>query len=189
MQHTKQHATRFLTDFKPQTVRERKIKIDGTRISLSIYCGLTIMRHLLLVAMITNIVAFSPPHHQTKMLGETLINLSDDLVDSQRRSWIKKAIALGTATTLFPKTALADVKYDALQDQSCNFQILVPVEWERSEQKLPDRRSITFYIDPSSGEEKTLFFSALTPIRDDFTSLSSFGSVDQVSISAYRRIV
>jgi len=139
------------------------------------------MLQLLLVAMITNIIAFSPPYHQTKMLGGNLINLSDDLVDSQRRSWIKKVIALGTATTIFPKTALADIKYDVLQEQSCNFQISVPVAWEKSEQKLPDRRSITFYIDPSSGEEKTLFFSALTPIRDDFTSLSSFGSVDQVA--------
>lgn len=39
-----------------------------------------------------------------------------------------------------------------------------------------------FFIDPKSGaEDKNLIFVAYTPIRDDFTSLASFGSVDQIA--------
>mmetsp|Transcript_10170 Transcript_10170/g.14926 ORF Transcript_10170/g.14926 Transcript_10170/m.14926 type:complete len:237 (-) Transcript_10170:793-1503(-) len=141
------------------------------------------IRQIIACTLITSVVAFSAPNNQNLvMLSEKLIDSNDATVDSQRRSWIKKSIALGSASLIFPRAALADIKYDLLQDQSCDFQISVPATWEKSEQKLPDRRSISFYIDPSSaGEEKNLFFSALTPIRDDFTSLSSFGSVDQVA--------
>jgi len=39
-----------------------------------------------------------------------------------------------------------------------------------------------FFIDPNSGaEDKNLIFVAYTPIRDDFTSLASFGSVDAIA--------
>lgn len=39
-----------------------------------------------------------------------------------------------------------------------------------------------FFIDPKSGaEDNNLIFVAYTPIRDDFTSLASFGSVEQVA--------
>ena len=44
---------------------------------------------------------------------------------------------------------------------------------------LSDRRAIVIYTDPN--ESSTSIFIAYTPIRDDYTSLSSFGSVDQVA--------
>ena len=66
------------------------------------------------------------------------------------------------------------------QDPECNFQMMVPADWDKSVQTLPDRRKIVLYIKPNS-DKKTLLFFAYTPIRDDFTSLGSFGSVDEVA--------
>jgi len=70
----------------------------------------------------------------------------------------------------------------AYKDKTCKFQFKVPTSWEKSEQELPDGRRIDFFIDPKSGaEDKNLIFIAYTPVRDDFTSLGSFGTVDQVA--------
>lgn len=100
-----------------------------------------------------------------------------------RRSWIG---GLGIATAfsqgLTQKAQATDPKLVTYRDESCGFQIDIPAEWEMSEQSLADRRKIVFFIDPSKSEEKTLFFIAFTPLRDDFTSISSFGSVDQVCV-------
>ncbi len=70
-------------------------------------------------------------------------------------------------------------------DEECGFELMVPATWEKTEQRLPapDRRKVVIFLDPASPmTEKTFLFLAYTPVRDDFTSLSSFGSVDQVSI-------
>ncbi|GMH70559.1 hypothetical protein TL16_g05439 [Triparma laevis f. inornata] len=45
--------------------------------------------------------------------------------------------------------------------------------------QLADRRVLELFVDPSSSD--TSMFVAYTPVRDDFTSLSSFGSLDQVA--------
>lgn len=66
------------------------------------------------------------------------------------------------------------------EDKNCKFSIDLPSEWIKTEQSLPDRRKIILCIKPDSNQ-KTLFFIAFTPTRDDFTSLGSFGSVDQVA--------
>ena len=60
------------------------------------------------------------------------------------------------------------------EDKSCKFSIDVPSEWIMTEQTLPDRRKIVLYFKPDSNQ-KTLIFVAYTPVRDDFTSLGSFG--------------
>jgi len=65
-------------------------------------------------------------------------------------------------------------------DKSCKFSINVPSEWVKTEQTLPDRRKIILYFKPES-DQKTLMFIAYSPVRDDFTSLGSFGSVDEVA--------
>ncbi|VEU39461.1 unnamed protein product [Pseudo-nitzschia multistriata] len=65
------------------------------------------------------------------------------------------------------------------ENSNCKFSIDLPSEWTMTEQSLPDRRKIILYIKPDSNQ-KTLFFIAFTPTRDDFTSLGSFGSVDEV---------
>eukprot|EP00978_Attheya_sp_CCMP212_P031876 scaffold122092_cov33-Attheya_sp.AAC.1 len=75
-------------------------------------------------------------------------------------------------------------KLEPYTDDICGFQVSVPAGWDKSEQALPDRRRISLFIDPSStgDDDKSLVFIAYTPIRDDFTQLSSFGSVDQASL-------
>ena len=100
-----------------------------------------------------------------------------------RRSFVKAAF--GTASIVLStrtEPALAsEESMDIFKDEDCGFQIKIPSDWEKSVQNLPDRRKIVLFVDPKSGEEdKTLVFVAFTPVRDDFTQLSSFGSVDQV---------
>lgn len=103
-----------------------------------------------------------------------------------RRSWFLKtadaAMAASCVLTL-PMPAVAAGKFEIYQNDALGFQISIPVGWEKTIQQLPDRRSITLFIDPTSGEDKTLMFIAKTPIQPDFTSLASFGSVDQVRLS------
>jgi len=97
--------------------------------------------------------------------------------------------ALLTTTTIptLPSNAVDDATaappaFTLYKDAPCAFQFKFPTSWEQSEQTLPDRRRIVFFIDPKSGaEDKNLIFVAYTPIRDDFTSLASFGSVDQIA--------
>lgn len=55
-------------------------------------------------------------------------------------------------------------------------------------QELPDRRKIVFFVDPTTADasskkddDKSLLFIAYTPVRDDFTSIGSFGTVEQVA--------
>jgi len=80
-------------------------------------------------------------------------------------------ISSSSATTLSP-----------YEDKSCKFSIDIPSEWTMSENTLPDRRKIILYFKPDSNQ-KILMFIAYTPVRDDFTSLGSFGSVDEVGQS------
>jgi len=65
------------------------------------------------------------------------------------------------------------------------FRQRVPSSWEKTEQKSYGRRKAIFFSDPNSktGVIETFGFIAYTPIQDDFTSLSSFGSVDEVAQS------
>eukprot|EP00522_Entomoneis_paludosa_P013429 CAMPEP_0172461188 /NCGR_PEP_ID=MMETSP1065-20121228/39604_1 /TAXON_ID=265537 /ORGANISM="Amphiprora paludosa, Strain CCMP125" /LENGTH=213 /DNA_ID=CAMNT_0013216431 /DNA_START=24 /DNA_END=665 /DNA_ORIENTATION=+ len=66
------------------------------------------------------------------------------------------------------------------QDPKTGIKVKVPSDWIASVQQLPDRRTVNLWMDPK--DPKSLVFIAFTPIRDDFTSLGSFGSVDQVAV-------
>jgi len=96
-------------------------------------------------------------------------------------------IAFATIISSLPSHAvdsqtIASSDLSVYTDKACAFQFKVPTSWEKSEQTLPDRRRIVFFVDPNSGvNDKNLIFIAYTPVRDDFTSLSSFGTVDQVA--------
>lgn len=96
------------------------------------------------------------------------------------------AIAAVTALSIDPSAVFAadstgsSVPLAEFKDPDCKFSIQMPTSWNASTQSLPDRRKIQLYIDPNSNQ-KTLVFIAYTPVRDDFTSLGSFGSVDQVA--------
>ncbi len=58
------------------------------------------------------------------------------------------------------------------------FSVSVPSDWTFSDQVLRDRR-LLLWRDPD--DDMTALSIAYTSIRDDFTSLASFGSVDQVA--------
>jgi hypothetical protein len=85
--------------------------------------------------------------------------------------------------SVIPGIASAAETLETFKDEKLNFEIKVPTSWEKQVQSLPDRRKIILFLDPTSDKDKNLLFFAFTPVRDDFTSLSSFGSVDQASVS------
>mmetsp|Transcript_17187 Transcript_17187/g.47078 ORF Transcript_17187/g.47078 Transcript_17187/m.47078 type:complete len:223 (+) Transcript_17187:134-802(+) len=81
-----------------------------------------------------------------------------------------------------PPAAAADstLALETFQDASTGVKLNIPSEWTASVQELPDRRKLNIWMDPK--DPKSLVFIAFTPVRDDFTSLGSFGSVDQVAV-------
>ncbi|KAL3784839.1 hypothetical protein ACHAW5_009058 [Stephanodiscus triporus] len=93
--------------------------------------------------------------------------------------------AAGSSPSSSATTDLAS--YD---DADYGFRLRFPSSWERTEQTLSGRRRAVFFTDPSSSRDddggvssgvvETLGFVAYTPVRDDFVSLASFGSVDEV---------
>ena len=104
---------------------------------------------------------------------------------STRRGFLESASSKATllvsaSSILGPQVSWAGDDLVEYQDLDCKFSILVPPTWEKTTQSLPDRRKIVFFFKPGS-ERKILLFVAYTPVRSDFTSLGSFGSVDEVS--------
>ena len=112
-----------------------------------------------------------------------------------RRDWLNEVNRLGLSafvassvvtSCLFssPQVAsAASTSFKNYDDPVHGFSIDVPDSWEPSTQQLPDRRKIQVWTDPTTNENgKSLIFVAYTPVRDDFTSLASFGSVDQVAM-------
>ena len=121
---------------------------------------------------------------------ELYMTEGEELPLSSRRSWLSGtglAASALLAQTAFPGIASAVDKLEMVEDLNLNFQIKVPSDWIKQVQTLPDRRKIILFVDPTSDKDKSLMFFAFTPVRDDFTSLSSFGSVDQVSVPFHYR--
>lgn len=96
------------------------------------------------------------------------------LATSSGRMGVLPANAAATTTT--KKNAIQLTPFD---DPTRGFSINVPSEWTFSKQILRDRRELFLWQDPGDGS--TALSIAYTPIRDDFTSLASFGTVDQVA--------
>ena len=100
-----------------------------------------------------------------------------------RRHVLRQAVAFTTGlvcSNAFPEQVLASKndQFGVYEDTVFNFQFKVPTAWKQNVQELPDRRKIVLFTDEAS---VPIMFVAYTPIRDDFTSLGSFGSVDQVA--------
>ena len=141
---------------------------------------------LLLVADISAVSGFSAKEPSSPSIAAATATDS-------RRNFLGKAAAAaiagsttGTALLLPTKPAYAAAAdLNSIEDPNNGFKVSVPKSWTKSSQSLPDRRKIDLYIDESapSSEDKTLLFLAYTPVRDDFTSLGSFGSVDEVAQS------
>jgi hypothetical protein len=101
-----------------------------------------------------------------------------------QQSWAAAAfLGATTASTAFitsPSPAFAaNASTSLYNDPLHGFSIQVPSDWIPSIQRLPDRRQMQVWKDPS--DDQTLLFIAFTPVRDDFTSLGSFGSVEAVA--------
>lgn len=112
-------------------------------------------------------------------------SLSKETGFESRRGFLSSASAAVLATApilLGPQYVFAEEDLVDYQDAECKFSIKVPSGWEKSVQSLPDRRKIVLFVKPGS-EQKTFVFVAYSPVRSDFTSLGSFGSVDEVSRS------
>mmetsp|Transcript_28450 Transcript_28450/g.40253 ORF Transcript_28450/g.40253 Transcript_28450/m.40253 type:complete len:249 (-) Transcript_28450:103-849(-) len=148
----------------------------------------TNMMLLLLPFVLQSAVAFtvSPSIATTSTINNDRSQSTSTQLHLERRDLLTSA-ALLTAGSLIaisdPPPAKAEeppTKYTLYKNENCGFQINVPSTWEKVVQQMPDRNEITLFLDPTS-DRKTLLSMAFTPIRDDFTSLSSFGSVDQVA--------
>ena len=137
----------------------------------------------------------SPHHHQQQTSiqqssdDDVIISTAKDTATSiTRRNFFVTAGALVTSPLLInPSSAMAANNDDGLtkyEDEQCKFSLQIPSGWERSEQSLPDRRKIVLYVKPDS-DKKTLVSLVYTPVRADFTTLGSFGSVDEVSSLLY----
>lgn len=142
------------------------------------------MKVLLALLLATQTSAFAPAMLASRSQASTSTLFAQD-AETSRRSWLVQSSAAAAALAtgvLLPDAALA-ADFQTYQNPVCGFQIDIPASWEKSIGQLPDRRSITYFIDPAGDpESKTLFFLAKTPVRDDFTSLGSFGSVERVSV-------
>ena len=103
---------------------------------------------------------------------------------TNRRGWMQGVASAASAAWVgnvaFPQAAMAETtKLTDFTDAKNGFEIKVPADWVASERTLPDRRMIRFWADPT--DTQTFVFIAYTAVRDDFTSLGSFGSVETVA--------
>lgn len=97
-----------------------------------------------------------------------------------RRGLFQNLIAAATTTAFVTRVSPAAAASTSLfNDPTHGFSIQVPSDWTASTQRLPDRRQMRVWQDPL--DQQTLLFIAYTPVRDDFTSLGSFGSVEVVA--------
>ena len=93
-------------------------------------------------------------------------------------SWAPLVVLAGSSAVALPARATA-LAVTTFNDPTHDFSIKLPSTWAMTEQQLFDRRRILVWTDPN--DATTAVFIAYTPVRDDFTSLNSFGSVDQVA--------
>ena len=147
---------------------------------------------ILLSLLSSMTVAFTPSTNPSSIVQkqqqpqQNLINNVDN-----RRAFFVNIIGGSAAATIanIPLTANAEEGKESssltlFQDTNVGFQMNVPSGWTQSEQKLPDRRRLVLFLnnnDEGTKGSEDVVFVAYTPVRDDFTSLASFGSVDQVS--------
>lgn len=118
--------------------------------------------------------------------------------NSDRRIFVenagKAASIVGLMQILSPQKALSadngsnnESEFKKYEDLDCGFEVSIPESWIKNEQNLSDldRRKLILFVDPksstSSTNSKTLLFIAYSSVPFDYTSLGSFGSVDQVA--------
>lgn len=133
----------------------------------------------------TNVRSFLPSKLNANIASEE--ESTENNVDD-RRKFLSTLVASSAAAFYnvdgAANAADGTIQFENFVDKDCNFKLNIPSSWETSTQELPDRRKIKFFVDNSMSvpqQDKTLVFIAYTPVRDDFTSLGSFGSVENVA--------
>ncbi len=124
--------------------------------------------------------------------SEVVNDKSNALLLSRRSLWNRYLTTVAGAYTL-STISLSNAaeptatRMEQYNDVEYGFHFSLPTSWEITEQKLSGRRKALFATDLTSkdvdtGTIETFGFVAYTPVRDDFTSLASFGSVDNVAL-------
>ena len=98
---------------------------------------------------------------------------------SPRRTFLSSASLLLPLSTLPSPSFAASDSTTTFEDTAYGFTVEYPDSWQSSPVSLADRRSLSLFVDPD--QTNTNFFVAYTPVRDDFTSLSSFGTLESVA--------
>mmetsp|Transcript_4613 Transcript_4613/g.6015 ORF Transcript_4613/g.6015 Transcript_4613/m.6015 type:complete len:262 (+) Transcript_4613:153-938(+) len=134
--------------------------------------------------------ARSNEHPASKSVFQVMSKKND--VEDDRRSFLSTIAATSAIMPWFqyanPSVAFAlsdstspSTQLSLYRDENLGFEVKIPATWVRSEQQLQDRRKIVLFVNSAEPEDKNdLVFVAYTPVRDDFTSLASFGSIDYV---------
>lgn len=111
-------------------------------------------------------------------------NISTTLDGVKRRAFLLQTTgSLAFLASNQPALAEEEVKLTSYQDKTTGIKLSVPSSWATSTQEVSGRRKIDFFVDTTSSdnpEEQTLLFIAFTPVRDDFTGIGSFGTVEDV---------
>ena len=126
---------------------------------------------------------------RTHLLAQSFADDDQQLQLSQptRRQFYQSVSSSIFATSVIgsmsPPAANAEsTSLETYTDADYGFRLSTPTDWKKSIQTLSGRRKAVFFTqDSSDGIIDTLMIIAYTPIRDDFTSLASFGSVDAVA--------
>lgn len=102
-----------------------------------------------------------------------------------RREFLGKAgaaalsVALaGVASPVYAKDAEAAAGLEKYTDKRYGVSFGLPAGWKATPNELEDGRKLVLATSP--GDDSTNIFLAFTPIRPDYTSLGSFGSIDFV---------
>lgn len=69
---------------------------------------------------------------------------------------------------------------DPFTDTRYGVSVTLPSGWSAVPQNLPDGRRLVLATDPSDETKNTNVFLSFTPIRPDYSSLGSFGTIDYV---------
>jgi len=144
-------------------------------------------------------IATRPLGVQPKSLSELGLGSRDDDASKShplatRRSFCARSLATTIAgASLFSSISLARAAGESTpltpyDDSEYGFRLQFPSSWENTEQTLSGRRKGVFFTDPASkdaatGAIETFGVIAYTQVRDDFTSIASFGSVDEVAMA------
>ncbi|CAB1100376.1 unnamed protein product [Ectocarpus sp. CCAP 1310/34] len=136
------------------------------------------------VALVSGVQAFVPPSPPAASSppppatggGETV---SCSAATASRLDFLRGAGAAAAAAAAGFALLPAAGNAQTFTDDALGFNFDVPDGWERNDAEISGRRKIVVYTSPTTPGANA--FVAYTPARGDFTSLGSFGTLDEVS--------